>query len=131
MIHPSIGELTGDKNINRYSLVVATAKCARIITDEYVKQKDYADKLAISKEGEKKSTLTNLIDRSYRDEKAVKTAIAGLYAGDFKVVEVDGEEVLLGKGDTEAGADVEETNEYTDNYALNPNENKKHTEIAK
>ena len=35
MIYPSIAELTQDGKINRYTLVVATAKCARIITDEY------------------------------------------------------------------------------------------------
>ena len=32
MIYPTIKELTGDK-FNRYQLAIATAKCARIITD--------------------------------------------------------------------------------------------------
>ena len=40
MIYPSIGELTKDGKINRYELVIATAKCARKITDEYVAQRE-------------------------------------------------------------------------------------------
>lgn len=89
MIHPSIGELTNNGEINRYTLVVAVAKCARIITDDYVKQREVAEKLALSKENEKKSALTSLIKREYRDEKAVKNAIAGLYSGEFRIVDPD------------------------------------------
>ncbi|MBO6053860.1 MAG: hypothetical protein J6Q17_08985 [Clostridia bacterium] len=33
---------------NRYALVVASAKCARIITDEYTKQREVAEKIAAS-----------------------------------------------------------------------------------
>ena len=87
MIHPTIGELTNNGQINRYTLVVATAKCARIITDEYVKQRELAEKLALSKENEKKSTIASMIKREYRDEKAVKNAISGLYSGEFKIVD--------------------------------------------
>ena len=46
MISPSINELTEKGKINRYELVVATAKAARIITDEYVRQREYAEKIA-------------------------------------------------------------------------------------
>lgn len=86
MIHPTIGELTNNGEINRYTLVVATAKCARIITDEYVKQRELAEKLALSKDSEKKSSIASLIKREYRDEKAVKNAISGLYSGEFRIV---------------------------------------------
>ena len=89
MIHPTIGELTNNGQINRYTLVVATAKCARIITDEYVKQRELAEKLALSKENEKKSTIAAMIKKEYRDEKAVKNAISGLYSGEFKIVDED------------------------------------------
>ena len=34
MLHPTIDELTKDK-YNRYELALATAKCARLVTDEY------------------------------------------------------------------------------------------------
>lgn len=102
MIHPSISELTSNSNVNRYTLVVATAKCARIITEEYVKQREYAEKLAL-KDGDKKSNAASLINKDYRDEKAVKLAINGLHEGDFKVIELDGTEKLLtSKGKEEA-----------------------------
>ncbi len=90
MIYPSISELTKNKKINRYALVVATAKCARIITDEYVKQREYAEKVALSKDNEKKSAIASMIKREYRDEKAVKNAITGLYSGEFEILEPDG-----------------------------------------
>lgn len=106
MIHPSIAELTNDNNVNRYTLVVATAKCARIITEEYVKQREYAEKLSL-KDGDKKNSAANMISKDYRDEKAVKLAINGLYEGDFKLIELDGSEKYLGKG----GAEREEAEE--------------------
>ena len=42
MIYPTISELTKDK-FNRYQLAIATAKCARLITEEYVKQRTAAE----------------------------------------------------------------------------------------
>lgn len=95
MIYPSIGELTNNYKINRYTLVVATAKCARIITDEYTKQREYAEKL-IASNAEKGKNIASMIKREYRDEKAVKTAITGLYAGEFKIIEPDGTVEMLG-----------------------------------
>ena len=89
MIHPTIGELTNNGQINRYTLVVATAKCARIITDEYVKQRELAEKIANSKDSDKKNNIASMIKREYRDEKAVKNAISGLYSGEFKIVDED------------------------------------------
>lgn len=97
MIHPTIGQLIdNNEDINRYSLVIATAKTARIITDEYVKQKDYAEKMA-AHDADKKNLYTNIIKKEYRDEKAVKNAITGLYEGEFKVIKPDGKEELIGK----------------------------------
>ena len=62
MIHPSIAELTNNNNVNRYTLVVAAAKCARIITEEYVKQREYAEKISL-KEGDKKNSAANMISK--------------------------------------------------------------------
>ena len=107
MIHPSIAELTNNNNVNRYTLVVATAKCARIITEEYVKQREYAEKLAL-KDGDKKNSAANMINKDYRDEKAVKLAINGLHEGDFKVIELDGTEKYLTSKAPEA-KEAEET----------------------
>ena len=43
MLHPTIQELTQGQ-YNRYELALATAKCARLITDEYVRQHEAAEK---------------------------------------------------------------------------------------
>ena len=117
-----------EEKYNRYSLVVATAKCARIITDEYVRQRDHAEKLAANnKDGEKKNPYFNQIPKEYRDEKAVKTAISGLYNGDFKIIGEDGEDEFLTKKEksrlAEPGEfpDEEEREESIDNYALDAN----------
>ena len=67
MIYPTIQELTKGK-YNRYQLAIATAKCARIITDEYDEQRKAAEKvLTGSKEGA--SSIASLIDPALADEK--------------------------------------------------------------
>ncbi len=84
MIYPSIDELTKGR-FNRYTLVVATAKCARIVTDEYVRQREAAEKLISNKETEK--SLVAMIKREFRDDKAVKTAINRINSGEFRIRE--------------------------------------------
>ena len=113
---------------NRYALVVASAKCARIITDEYTKQREVAERIAASnKDSEKKSSIASMIKKEYRDEKAVKTAITGLYNGDFKIVEPDGTEQFLTRQQPDNLAepgefpDEEEREESIDNFALDAN----------
>ena len=83
MIYPSIEDLTKGK-YNRYELVIATAKCARIVTDEYIKQRETAEKLIADKQTDK--SLSSMIKREHRDEKAVKNAINRLYSGEFVIV---------------------------------------------
>ena len=128
-------EPANEAQFNRYSLVVAAAKCARIITDEYVKQREYAEKLAErNKDSEKKSTIASMIKKEYRDEKAVKTAITGLYNGDFKIIGENGEDQFLHKTQpaniAEPGEfpDEEDREESVDNYALDANTPPKKTE---
>ena len=84
MVFPSINELSQGK-YDKYTLVIATAKCAREITDEYVIQREYAERKIANKETDK--TLAALIKKEYRDEKAVKNAVMGLYEGKFKIIE--------------------------------------------
>lgn len=84
MIHPSIDEITKG-NYNRYTLCIATAKCARIVTDEYVAQREVAEKMLANKETDK--SIASMIKREIRDEKAVKTAIKRLYHGEFVICE--------------------------------------------
>ncbi|MBE6569004.1 MAG: hypothetical protein E7658_02145 [Ruminococcaceae bacterium] len=102
MIKPSISELTQDGKINRYTLVVATAKSARIITDEYVKQREYAEKVTMSKDNEKAKNLANFIKKEYRDEKAVKNAINGLHSGEFRILSPEEAELKRQKETEEA-----------------------------
>ena len=84
MLYPTIQELTKDE-YNRYELALATAKCARLITNEYVRQREAAEKAATGNK-ETDRNLANMITKEYRDEKAVKNAINKLHAGEYKIV---------------------------------------------
>lgn len=87
MISPSIDQLTKGK-MNRYKLVIATAKCARMVTDEYVAQRERAEKMIERKETDK--SLASLIKGDVRDNKAVETAIRRLYRGEYVIIDPDG-----------------------------------------
>ena len=117
MIYPSIAELTKDKDINRYTLVIATAKSARVITDEYVKQREYAEKLALSKDADKGKTLAARIKKEYRDDKAVKLAVDGLYNGEFRIVSEEEVAAAEACAEEEAEAPAEETAEAEETAA--------------
>ena len=83
MIYPTVKQLTNDE-FNRYELVIGVAKCARIVTDEYIEMRARAQKMIDNHETEK--PLASLIDPEYKDQKAVKIAIAKLESGRFKLV---------------------------------------------
>lgn len=83
MIKPSIADLTKGE-FDRYTLAIATAKCARMITDEYVRQREIAEHRIANKETDK--SIASMINREYRDEKAVKVAVNKLYKKDFVIV---------------------------------------------
>ena len=83
MIYPTIDELTHGE-LNRYELVIGVAKCARIVTDEYVAMRAKAQKMIDNRETEK--SLAALIDPEYKDQKAVKIAISKLTTGRFELV---------------------------------------------
>ena len=83
MIKPSIDQLTHGGQINRYELVIAIAKSARLVTDEYGAQRERADRMIANRETDK--PLAALISREYRDEKAVKTAINRFHTGVYRV----------------------------------------------
>ena len=87
MLYPTIHDLTQGK-FNRYELAIATAKCARLVTDEYVRQREAAEK-QITGNKETDKPLTAMIDKEYRDEKAVKVAINHFYKGDFLLLHAD------------------------------------------
>ena len=99
MLHPTANELCGGK-YNRYVVVTATAKCARLVTDEYCRSRENAERAIASKETDK--SIASMINRDYRDEKAVKVAINKLYNRDF---------VILGLTDNEAAEDTADAEE--------------------
>jgi hypothetical protein len=105
MIYPTIDELTKGE-YNRYQLAIATAKCARLITDEYVKQRAAAEStLTNSKEGG--GSIASLIDQDLADKKAVKNAIDSMNAGKYVIVNAP----EAAECEDADGAVVEETHE--------------------
>ena len=84
MIKPSIDQLTNGGEINRYELVIATSKVARIITDEYCEQRERAEAMIRNQETDK--TISALIKGNIRDKKAVENAVQALAAGEFEIV---------------------------------------------
>ena len=106
MIYPSVSDLSKNGKYNRYTLVIAASKCARILTDEYVKQREYAEKLIANKETDK--SLISMIKREYRDEKAVKSAINRLHEGEFAIL-AEGEELVYDEPAAEETAAEEGT----------------------
>ena len=104
MLHPTIEELTKGE-YNRYELALATAKCARLITDEYVRQHDAAEK-SITGNKETDRPLNTMIDRELRDEKAVHVAVNRLYAGEY-VIDLNANDVVEGEEVAEDVADEE------------------------
>lgn len=105
MLYPTINDLTRDE-YNRYELALATAKCARMITDEYVRQREAAEKAATGNKDADRN-LMNMINKEYRDEKAVKNAISRIHRGEYKIVRLEEEEIEA----LEEAEAVEETTE--------------------
>ena len=88
MIYPTINELTKGGEYNRYEIALATAKCARMITNEYTRQRVEAERqMTGNKETDK--PLNALIDKEVRDTKAVKLAIGRMYKGEYTIVHKD------------------------------------------
>ncbi len=85
MLYPSIQELLkatskdGQERLNKYSITMATAKCARLITNEYLEERYNAEK----KKDDKEASAS--IKKEYRDEKAVKNALREMKEGEFQV----------------------------------------------
>ncbi len=85
MLYPTIEELTKGQ-FNRYELALATAKCARLITNEYVRQHDAAEKAQTGNKDTDRP-INQLIDKELRDEKAVHVAVNRLYTGEYAIVD--------------------------------------------
>ncbi len=91
MLYPTIDELTKGQ-YNRYELALATASCARLITEEYVRQHEAAEKAANgSKDGER--APAPVVKSELRDEKAVKVAINRIHVGEYRIDENAGRNI--------------------------------------
>ena len=66
MLKPTIKDLTKDQ-YNRYELTLATAKAARQLTDEYVRQREEAEKAI-------KNAITRINDGRYEIYREENTA---------------------------------------------------------
>lgn len=84
MIEPSTTKFAEENGINKYELVIATAKCARMITDDFIKQKEIADRFAGR---DLLKPLPVLIREELKDEKPVQSAVEMLTDGEFRIVE--------------------------------------------
>lgn len=86
MIYPSIQELS-DKGVNRYVLSIATAKCARRVTEEQL------ERMRENQEMQNDRFSSGLVTKKVQNmEKPVKEAISRLYSRDYKIVVSDEQE---------------------------------------
>jgi DNA-directed RNA polymerase subunit K/omega len=87
MIFPSIEQLTNNK-YNRYELVIATAKAARVITNAIIEKKEEMDKNANAKETNPNEKVIQVQKdlKEIPEEKPVKTAIQKIFNGEFVII---------------------------------------------
>lgn len=85
MIYPTLEELSNNGKYNRYTVTVAAAKGARMVTEEYCAERERAEQMVARKETDK--SISALIDRELRDEKAVRTAVHRFIPKDGKEAE--------------------------------------------
>ncbi len=86
MLYPTVQDLTND-NVNRYKLVIATAKCARHIIDKANETRELEEMRRIENDRygkENKSESDFLLN-----EKPVSIAVQKLYEGEFSIVAAD------------------------------------------
>lgn len=86
MLYPSIQELLklsadeqGKERLNKYTLVMATAKCARIITNQYVKEHKEAEKLNAERKDRR-------YKKEFREEKPVRNAVKDLSNNEYEIL---------------------------------------------
>jgi DNA-directed RNA polymerase subunit K/omega len=86
MLYPSIQELLklssdeqGNERLNKYTLVMATAKCARVLTNQYVKEHREAEKQNIDKKDRRGK-------KEFREEKPVKNAVRDLINNEYEIL---------------------------------------------
>ncbi len=84
MNNTEINKFAEEQGINRYELVIATAKCARMITDDFILQKELEERV----EGrDLDKPIPVLVSDEFKDEKPVQSAVELLTGGEFRIVE--------------------------------------------
>lgn len=84
MNNTEINKFAKEQGINRYELVIATAKCARMITDDFILQKELEERV----EGrDLDKPIPVLVSDEFKDEKPVQSAVDLLTDGEFRIVE--------------------------------------------
>lgn len=111
MIYPTLEQLSENGKYNRYTVTVAAAKGARMVTEEYCRERERAEQMVARKETDK--SLSALIDKELRDEKAVRTSVHRLIDGRYIIEETaagdeEGEEACLEEEQTAAAEETEE-----------------------
>ena len=102
MIYPTFEELSKDGKYNRYTVAMAAAKGARLVTEEYLEEREHADQMVQRKETDK--PMYQLIDEELRDERAVRTSVHRLSSGEYVIKEPD-EAAAEAKEETKAAKD--------------------------
>ena len=85
MLYPTVADLTNEK-VNRYMLVIATAKCARHLIDKANDEHEYEE----SRKSETDRFVKDAVKSDYElllTEKPVSVAVAKLYDGEYSIVE--------------------------------------------
>ena len=72
MIYPTLEELSKQGKYNRYAITMAAAKGARMVTEEYVMEREHAEQLIARKETDK--PLAALIDEESANAEEPQTA---------------------------------------------------------
>ena len=84
MIKPAIDDILRSGH-NRYTMVVATAKCARIINDEILEQNEQISIAAENRDGSARP-MPSLVRRDLIDEKPVILAADRIMRGEYRIV---------------------------------------------
>ncbi len=83
MLYPTVSDLTNDK-VNRYKLVIATAKCARHIIDKVNTEMELAEQNRVETDRFSKEPK---VENPLLSEKPVSIAVKKLYDGDYTIVD--------------------------------------------
>lgn len=84
MLYPTVQELTNDK-VNRYKLVIATAKCARHLIDKANDERENEEMRRNEFDRYGKETKTSY--EVLLTEKPVSVAVQKLYDGEYSIVD--------------------------------------------